>query len=170
MTNSTEKQHVSVNKGQRVCKCFGTFAATLLMLSRVGWHIREKLRAMSEHGSILLYVHEKPEGSSGWQAQDGHLDSHTAPELWWHVCIHNCFMYLVSMHGHRHVWPWLTEFSSTVRSCFTVSPLSIFPDASLMKLEDCSKLIKVEPTVQSNSLFSVMGQGTCQFSSFSSCS
>ena len=24
----------------------------------------------------------KPEGSLGWTAQDGHLDSHTAPELW----------------------------------------------------------------------------------------
>ena len=23
----------------------------------------------------------KPEGSLGWRAQDGHLDSHTAPEL-----------------------------------------------------------------------------------------
>ena len=23
----------------------------------------------------------KPEGSLGWTAQDGHLDSHTAPEL-----------------------------------------------------------------------------------------
>ena len=74
------------------------------------------------------------------------------------------------MQGHRHVWPWLTEFSSIVLSCFTFSPLSIFPDALLIKLEDCSKLIKVEPTVQSNSLFSVMGQGTCEFSSFSSCS
>ena len=25
----------------------------------------------------------KPEGSVGRTAQDGHLDSHTAPELWW---------------------------------------------------------------------------------------
>ena len=24
----------------------------------------------------------KPEGSLGWTAQDVHLDSHTAPELW----------------------------------------------------------------------------------------
>ena len=24
----------------------------------------------------------KSEGSLGWTAQDGHLDSHTAPELW----------------------------------------------------------------------------------------
>ena len=34
----------------------------------------------------------KPEGSLGWTAQDGHLDSHTAPELcmylvfWWGLC------------------------------------------------------------------------------------
>ena len=25
---------------------------------------------------------QKPEGLLGWTAQDGHLDSHTAPELW----------------------------------------------------------------------------------------
>ena len=37
---------------------------------------------MPKHGSIILYVHgRKPEGSLGRTAQDGHLDSHTAPEL-----------------------------------------------------------------------------------------
>ena len=47
-----------------------------LMSSDVGWHIRDKLRPMPKHGSINLYVH----GSQ--KALDGHLDSHTAPELW----------------------------------------------------------------------------------------
>ena len=36
---------------------------------------------MPKHGSIILYVHGKPEGSLGRTAQDVHLDSHTAPEL-----------------------------------------------------------------------------------------
>ena len=39
--------------------------------------LRDKLRPMREHGSILLYVH----GSLGRTAQDGHLDSHTALSL-----------------------------------------------------------------------------------------
>ena len=47
-----------------------------LMSSDVGWHIRDKLRPVREHG--LIYVHG---GSLGRTAQDGHLDSHTAPEL-----------------------------------------------------------------------------------------
>ena len=53
-----------------------------LMSSDVGWHIRDQLRPMPKHGSIYLYVHGKPEGSLGRTAQDGQLDSHTAPELW----------------------------------------------------------------------------------------
>ena len=36
----------------------------------------------------------KPEGSLGRTAQDGHLDSHTAPELWKDVPVVE-FMYLV---------------------------------------------------------------------------
>ena len=53
-----------------------------LMSSDVSWHIRDKLWPMPKHGSINLYVH------GNQKAQDGHLDSHTAPELslslrWW---------------------------------------------------------------------------------------
>ena len=36
---------------------------------------------MPKHGSIILYVHGNQKGSLGRTAQDGHLDSHTAPEL-----------------------------------------------------------------------------------------
>ena len=46
-----------------------------LMSSDVSWHIRDKLWPMPKHGAIILYVH-------GRTAQDGQLDSHTAPELW----------------------------------------------------------------------------------------
>ena len=54
-----------------------------LMSSGVSWHIRDKLWPMPKHGSVLLYVHtEKPQGSIIRKAQDGHLDLHTAPELW----------------------------------------------------------------------------------------
>ena len=37
----------------------------------------------------------KPEGSLGWTAQDGHLDSHTAPELWVPMC--NLFLALYAL-------------------------------------------------------------------------
>ena len=44
--------------------------------------IRDKLRPMREHGSVLLYVHTWfLLGSFGRKAQDGHLDFHTAPAL-----------------------------------------------------------------------------------------
>ena len=55
-----------------------------LMSSDVNWRIRDKLWPMPKHGSRILYVHGiwKLEGSLVRTAQDGHLDSHTAPELW----------------------------------------------------------------------------------------
>ena len=54
-----------------------------LMSSDVSWHIRDKLWPMPKHGSIILYVHGNQKSSLGRTAQDGHIDSHTAPELWW---------------------------------------------------------------------------------------
>ena len=48
--------------------------------------IRDKLRPVPKHGSNYIISMalrpRKPEGSLGRTAQDGHLDSHTAPELW----------------------------------------------------------------------------------------
>ena len=54
-----------------------------LVSSDVGWHIRDKLRPLREHGSIYYIAlrPRKPETSLGRTAQDGQLDSHTAPEL-----------------------------------------------------------------------------------------
>jgi len=52
-----------------------------LMSSDVSWHIRDKLWPMPKHGSTKPLRPRKPEGSLGRTAQDGHLDSHTAPEL-----------------------------------------------------------------------------------------
>ena len=37
----------------------------------------------------------KPEGSLGRTAQDGHLDSHTAPELWM-TCVHDLHLKPIS--------------------------------------------------------------------------
>ena len=34
----------------------------------------------------------------------------------------------VCMHGRCHAWPWLSEFSSIVLSCFTLSRSTIFTD------------------------------------------
>ena len=38
----------------------------------------------------------------------------------------------VSMHGRCHVWPWSSEYSGVVLSCFTLSRLTIFTDVSLL--------------------------------------
>ena len=53
-----------------------------LMSSDVSWHIRDKLWPMPKYGSINLYVHGNQKASLGRTAQDGHFDSHTAPELY----------------------------------------------------------------------------------------
>ena len=45
-------------------------------------HIRDKLWPMPKHGAIILYVHGNLKTRLGRTAQDVHLDSHTAPELW----------------------------------------------------------------------------------------
>ena len=54
-----------------------------LMSSDVSWHIRDKLWPVLKHGSINLYIHGNQKARQDRQpAQDIHLDSHTAPELW----------------------------------------------------------------------------------------
>ena len=50
-------------------------------------------------------------------------------------------------------WPWLSEFSSVVLSCFTPSHWTIFTNVSLNQTGRLDQLI-----VQGNSVFSVMGQ------------
>ena len=60
------------------------------MSSDVGWHIRDKLRHCRSMVNIALRP-QKPEGSLGRTAQDGHLDSHTAPELCPFHLLSGCF-------------------------------------------------------------------------------
>ena len=43
-----------------------------LMSSEIGWHIRDKLRPMPKHGSVLLLRPRKPEGSLRRKCQDCH--------------------------------------------------------------------------------------------------
>ena len=52
------------------------------MSSDVDWHIRDTLRPSAWAWFNIALRPRKPEGSLGRTAQDGHLDSHTAPELW----------------------------------------------------------------------------------------
>ena len=59
----------------------GSVQLCWLMAPVVGWHIRDKLRPVPKHGSTLIYFHRNRKIRLGWRAQDGHLDSHTAPEL-----------------------------------------------------------------------------------------
>ena len=59
---------------------------------------------MPKHGAINIALRpRKPEGSLGRTAQDGHLDSHTAPEL----CVKTVFLKKV-------MYPTVTEFCKTV--------------------------------------------------------
>ena len=76
-----------------------------LMSSDVSWHIRDKLWPMPKHGSINLYVHGKPEGSLGRTAQDVHLDSHTAPELWGRGGAHRTSFNTLDNWGHKTPTP-----------------------------------------------------------------
>ena len=42
-----------------------------------------------------------------------------------------------STRGQRcHVWPWLSEFSGVLQSCFALSPSTIFTQVRLIKPED----------------------------------
>ena len=52
-----------------------------LMSSDVSWHIRDKLTVVTNTEAWFnnSLRPRKPEGSLGRTAQDGHLDSHTAP-------------------------------------------------------------------------------------------
>ena len=52
------------------------------MSSDVSWHIRDVVTNAEAQFNKSLRP-RKPEGSLGRTAQDVHLDSHTAPELWW---------------------------------------------------------------------------------------
>ena len=38
-------------------ECVFFFFVCRIMSSDVGWHIRDKLKPVCEHGSILLYIH-----------------------------------------------------------------------------------------------------------------
>ena len=61
----------------------------------------------------------KPEGSLGRTAQDGHLDSHTAPELWYSLLYFTACLYSAGIHyGTLHQslvmtnrWPIFLSFS-----------------------------------------------------------
>ena len=54
-----------------------------LMSSDVSWHIRDKLLPMHKTARFNKSLRSrKPERSLERTAQDVHLDSHTAPELW----------------------------------------------------------------------------------------
>ena len=52
-----------------------------LMSSDASWHTRDKVVTNAEARFNKSLRPRKPEGSLGRTAQDGHLDSHTAPEL-----------------------------------------------------------------------------------------
>ena len=57
-------------------------SSSFRLSSDVGWHIRDKLRPVPKHSSVLLYVHGNHEARYGTDSPGQHLDSHTAPELW----------------------------------------------------------------------------------------
>ena len=42
----------------------------------------------------------------------------------------------VSMHGRCRAWPWLSEYSGVVLSCYTLSRSTVLTDVSLLEPED----------------------------------
>ena len=52
------------------------WAVTLLDTAVGGWAVRR-----SSSSSVLLYVHRDHKDYQGREAQDGHLEFHTAPEV-----------------------------------------------------------------------------------------
>ena len=85
-----EHMNTGRNSKQTTCLCRGTggkgtlpvMMSWCLMSSDVSWHIRDKFVTNAEARFNNSLRPRKPEGSLGRTAQDVHLDSHTAPELW----------------------------------------------------------------------------------------
>ena len=80
------------------------------MSSDVGWHINYQGQAETNAWAWPWFNKSlrarKSEGSLGRPAQDGHLDSHTAPELW--VCLIHCdLLNTVSWLGVKHQLTYL---------------------------------------------------------------
>ena len=69
----------------------------------------------------------KPEGSLGWTAQDGHLDSHTAPELWastlmtylyiYHQTLQNVICLHMTLHTTGKSLKSITQIQKTQQLC-----------------------------------------------------
>ena len=57
-------------------------SSSFRLSSDIGWRIRDKLRPVPKHSSMLLYVHGNHEARYGMNSPGQHLDSHTAAELW----------------------------------------------------------------------------------------
>ena len=75
------------------------------------------------------------------------------------VTINTFFTCNVSLDGRCHVRPWLTELSGVVLTSFTLSSRStVLREVSL---KQTGRLVQPLP-VPGNSVFSVMGQETCE--------
>ena len=89
-----------------------------LMSSDISWHIRDtRLWPGNAEARFNIFLRPRePEGSLGRTAQDGHLDSHTAPELWRQLFL----FFIFCPHWRTFVsvtdWPcglnrhWLTQY------------------------------------------------------------
>ena len=121
-----------------------------LMSSDASWHIRDKLWPMPKHGFNHSLRPRKPEGSLGRTAQDGHLDSHTAPELWHTQGVAGEFIRSASAYHTRYR---LSGDNSGGRACALdtykmVSFLSVVPGCS--NGSKSPEKFVVKPTTQKN--------------------
>ena len=99
------------------------------MSSDVSWHIRDKPETNAEAWFSIALRPRKPEGSLGRTAQDGHLDSHTAPEWlsvqqkrgWW---LFSAASEITMLHspwrecqvGQPNNWLMIAYYSAILRS------------------------------------------------------
>ena len=106
------------------------------MSSDVGWHIRDKLRPVPKHGFNIALRPRKPEGSLGRTAQDGHLDSHTAPELWtgwltvcpcWGLNLNPCVKFISSerIRSVKQPQHWPKHERNRILNLYTVAVVAV---------------------------------------------
>ena len=95
-----------------------------LMSSDVSWHIRGQVRTNAEARCNNSLRPGKPEGSLGRTAQDGHLDSHTAPELCFMPSQHCSYIRVRARENRAHNYDFKSKTIQKIQAHKTfVTPL-----------------------------------------------
>ena len=110
-----------------------------------------RAEAASNRGPSVYQPNALPLGQTGHYCRSSNKTPSSQP---FHV---PC---LAALRGRCQVWPWLSEFSNVVLRCFTLSR-SLDSFHAVLLFSQTGRL--VQPIVHGSSLFSVMGQDTCEY-------